>query len=89
MVHLNMGTVFWGQQHFYFADSEFQKALSMKPDSPIILSNLVSSNMLFQNYEQAIHYLDLWLKLEPDNDSAKQYRIAAERLLKNKKKKAP
>ncbi len=88
MVHLNMGTVFWEQQHFYFADNEFQRALKLDPDSPIILSNLVSSNMLFHNYEQAIHYLDLWLKLEPDNDSAKQYRIAAERLLKNKKNKA-
>ncbi len=88
MVHLNMGTVFWGQQHFYFADNEFQIAHRLEPESTIILSNLVSSNMLFHNYEQAIHYLDLWLKLEPDNDSAKQYLIAAERLLKNNKNKA-
>ncbi len=87
MVHLNMGTVFWDQQHFYFADNEFQIAHRLKPDSTVILSNLVSSNMLFQNYEQAIHYLDLWLKLEPDNTTAVQYKMAAKRLMENKKSK--
>lgn len=88
MVHLNMGTVFWAQGHFFFADNEFQRAFELAPESTVVLSNLVSSNMLFKNYEQAVHYLDLWLALEPGSSLAQQYRIAAQRLQKDKKNKA-
>ncbi len=85
MAHLNMGTVFWEQGHYFFADSEFQIAYQLAPESTVALSNLVSSNMLFQNYEQAIHYLDIWLKAEPDNALARQYLTAARRLQDSKK----
>ncbi len=77
---LNMGTVFWNQGHFFFADSAFQRAYELAPESTVVLSNLVSSNMVFQNYEQAIRYLNEWLKIEPENSSAQQYLIAAKRL---------
>ena len=77
---LNMGTVFWSQGHHFFADSAFQRAYALAPESTVVLSNLVSSNMVFQNYDQAIRYLKEWLKLDPENSSAQQYLIAAQRL---------
>lgn len=84
--HVNMGTIFWEQKHFYFADAAFRRAYELAPESTLVLSNLVSSNMVFQNYDQAIELLEEWLKLEPDNPNARQLLTAARRLQKIPKK---
>lgn len=88
-IHNELGKVYWEQKSFYFADASFEKAYQLDNQSVDVLNNLVSSSMLFQDYDKAMMYLDRLLKIDPENHTAQQMRVAAQRLQKQKKANPP
>ncbi len=82
MVHNEMGLVFWDMKSFFFADASFQKAYQQDDQYVEALNNLVSSSMLFKEYDQAMAYLNRLLKINPEDDNARQLLIAAQRFQK-------
>jgi len=76
----NIGTIFWELKSFYFAEASFQQAYQLDNTSVTTLNNLISANMLLQQYETAIQYAQRLLEIKPDDDNARQLMIAAKRL---------
>ena len=87
--HNEMGMVFWGLNSFYFADAAFQQAYQLDNQYVDALNNLISSNMLFKQYDQAITYINRLLEIDPKNDNAQQLLTAAQRFQKQKKAEPP
>jgi len=75
-----LGQLYWDMKSYYFAETAFQKAYELAPQSVDILNNLVSANLALHEYGHAIHYLKTLQVLDPDDASAQQLLIAAERL---------
>ncbi|NIR54907.1 MAG: tetratricopeptide repeat protein [Nitrospinaceae bacterium] len=78
--HYHMGQVFWDLKSYFFADASFQKAYQLDPQYVDALNNLISSSMLFKQYDQAITYLNRLLEINPDDPNARQLLTAAQRL---------
>jgi len=89
VAHNEMGLVFWGLNSFYFADAAFQKAHQLDNQYVDAINNLVSSSMLFKQYDQAINYIHLLLEINPENDNAQQLLTAARRFQKQQKSQPP
>ncbi len=89
VAHNEMGMVFWGLNSFYFADASFQKAYQLDNQYVDALNNLVSSSMLFKQYDQAITYINRLLEIDPENDNARQLLTAARRFQKQQKSQPP
>jgi tetratricopeptide (TPR) repeat protein len=89
VAHNEMGMVFWDMNSFYFADASFQKAYQLDNQYVDALNNLISSSMLFKQYDQAITYLNRLLEIDPDNNSARQMLTAARRFQKQQKSQPP
>jgi Tfp pilus assembly protein PilF len=87
--HNEMGLVFWDLKSFYFADASFQEAHQLDDQYEEALNNLVSSSMLFKQYDKAILYINRLLKINPENDSAQQLLIAARRFQEQQKLEPP
>jgi tetratricopeptide (TPR) repeat protein len=87
--HNEMGLVFWNLKSFYFADASFQKAHQLDNQYVEALNNLVSSSMLFKQYDKAIIYINRLLEINPENDSAQQLLTAAQRFQKQQKSEPP
>ena len=83
--HNEMGLVFWDLKSFYFADASFQKAHQLDNQYVEALNNLVSSSMLFKQYDKAITYINLLLEINPENNSAQHLLTAARRFQKQQK----
>ena len=45
--------------------------------------------MMFKQYDQAIIYLNRLLEIDPDNDNARQLRVAAQRFKEQQKLEPP
>ncbi len=82
VAHNEMGMVFWDLKSYFFADASFQKAYQLDPQYIEALNNLVSSSMLFKQYEQAIVYLNRLLEINPGDDNAHQLMTAVRRFQK-------
>ena len=82
VAHNEMGMVFWDLKSYFFADASFQKAYQLDPRYVEALNNLVSSSMLFKQYDQAMVYLNHLLEINPENDNAHQLMTAARRFQK-------
>lgn len=89
VAHNEMGLVFWDLKSFYFADASFQKAHELDKQYVEALNNLVSSSMLFKQYDKAIIYINRLLEINPDNDSAQQLLTAARRFQEQQKSEPP
>ncbi|MGP0628878.1 tetratricopeptide repeat protein [Nitrospina sp. 32_T5] len=89
LAYNRMGEVYWDTKSYFFADVAFQQAYVADNASVPILNNLISSSMLMKHYEEAIEYCDRLLEIDPDNPNARQWKIAAQRLLKTEKKEEP
>ena len=89
VAHNEMGMVFWRLKSFYFADAAFQKAYQLDNQYVDAVNNLVSSSMLFKQYDQAITYINRLLEIDPQNDNARQLLTAAQRLQKQQKAQPP
>ena len=74
---------------FYFADASFQKAYQLDNQYVDALNNLISSSMLFKQYDQAISYLNRLLEIDPDNYGTRQMLTAAQRFQKQQKSQPP
>jgi protein O-mannosyl-transferase len=81
--------LFWDMKSFYFADAAFQKAYQLDNQYVGALNNLVSSSMLFKQYDQAIAYLNRLLEINPEDDNAHQLLTAAQRFQKQQKSQPP
>lgn len=79
VAHNEMGMVFWDLKSYFFADASFQKAYQLDPRYVDALNNLISSSMLFKQYDQTITYLNRLLEIHPEDDNASQLLIAARR----------
>ena len=84
-----MGMVFWDLKSFFFADAAFQKAVALDPRYIDALNNLVSSSMLFKQFDQTITYLNLLLEINPEDDTASQLLVAARRFQKQQEPASP
>jgi protein O-mannosyl-transferase len=89
VAHNEMGLLFWDMKSFYFADAAFQKAYQLDNQYVGALNNLVSSSMLFKQYDQAIAYLNRLLEINPEDDNAHQLLTAAQRFQKQQKSQPP
>ncbi len=89
VAHNEMGMVFWDLNSFFFADASFQKAYQLDKQYIEALNNLVSSSMLFKQYDQAIAYLSRLLEINPEDDNAHQLLTAAQRFQKQQKSQPP
>jgi len=89
VAHNEMGLLFWDMKSFYFADAAFQKAYQLDNQYVDALNNLVSSSMLFKQYDQAIAYLNRLLEINPEDDNAHQLLTAAQRFQKQQKSQPP
>ena len=87
VAHNEMGLLFWDLNSFYFADAAFQKAYQLDDRYVDALHNLVSSSILFKQYDEAIGYIDRLLEINPDDDNAQQLLTAAQRFKKQEKSK--
>jgi Tfp pilus assembly protein PilF len=76
----NIGTIFWELKSFYFAEASFQQAYQLDNTSVTTLNNLISANMILQQYDAAIQYAQRLLEIKPDDENARQLMIAAKRL---------
>ncbi|TDJ59859.1 MAG: tetratricopeptide repeat protein, partial [Nitrospina sp.] len=82
VAHNEMGLVFWDLKSYFFADASFQKAYQLDPRYVDALNNLISSSMLFKQYDQTITYLNRLLEIHPKDDNAHQLLVAARRFQK-------
>ncbi|MCH6580335.1 MAG: tetratricopeptide repeat protein [Nitrospinae bacterium] len=82
VAHNEMGLVFWDLKSYFFADASFQKAYQLDPRYIDALNNLISSSMLFKQYDQTITYLNRLLEIHPKDDNAHQLLVAARRFQK-------
>jgi len=89
VAHNEMGMVFWDLKSFFFADASFQKAYQLDNQYVEALNNLVSSSMLFKQYDQAIAYLHRLLEIDPEDNNAQQLLTAAQRFQKQQKSQPP
>lgn len=89
VAHNEMGMLFWDMNSFYFADAAFQKAHKLDDQYEEALSNLVTSSMLFKQYDEAIRYINRLLEINPDNDNAQQLLTAARRFKEQQKSEPP
>ena len=89
VAHNEMGMLFWDLKSFYFADASFQKAYQLDKQYVDALNNLVTSSMMFKQYDQAITYLNYLLEINPENDNAQQLLTAAQRFQKQQKSQPP
>jgi len=87
--HNEMGLVFWDMKSYYFADASFQTAHQLDNQCEEALNNLVSSSMLFKQYDKAIIYINRLLEINPNNDSAQQLLTAAQRFQEQQKLEPP
>jgi len=89
VAHNEMGMLFWDLKSFYFADAAFQQAYLLDKQYVDALNNLTTSSMMFKQYDQAIIYLNRLLEINPDNDNARQLRVAAQRFKEQQKLEPP
>ncbi len=84
-----MGMVFWDLKSYFFADASFQKAYELDPLYIDALNNLISSSMLFKQYDQTITYLNRLLEINPEDGNVSQLLVAARRFQKQQKSEPP
>lgn len=89
VAHNEMGMLFWDLKSFYFADASFQTAYQLDQQYVGALNNLVTSSMMFKQYDQAITYLNRLLEINPEDDNAQQLLVAARRFQKQQKLNPP
>ncbi len=89
VAHNEMGLVFWDLNSFFFADTAFHRAYQLDNQYVDALNNLVTSSILFKQYDQAIDYINRLQEINPDDDNAQQLLTAAQRFQKQQKSQPP
>lgn len=70
--HNNSGVIYWNLQMFDFAEIEFLSGLKEDAINPEIHNNLASLYLVTKRYQQAVPHLEQVIKLQPENQNAKQ-----------------